>query len=386
MAGQPERPIERLLRDCGKQRVPPERLELHPANRRALQDEVARVYAPTKRTFNWSFISWVPRLAWAGSGVLIVAISAWLIMSSANRVDRQNTLVNNESVAKKTSPVAAPAPSPPPETAPSKESTPLLANNQPPPVADSALNLSDSPAGKADAPAAASLALAESRVSKDFVQNRETVASPSAATPPQLALMSGNVTAHYNSVSDAPAALTDSFRQALAQNFVAEEKAKQLKATANPQSPAVLASFQMERIGSQLRIIDRDGSIYTGSFTNIPLTAQSGRPVTAQPVSGLGATLARRTKDTSGSNSQAFFFQVTGTNRTLQQPVVFNGRWSGPVGSLPVATESEEASRGLLPQTSSGAGVSSGTASRIYGRATVGEGKEIVIQAISAQP
>ena len=78
MANEPERPIEKLLRAAAKKRrdeagAP---FELHPANRRLLQGEVARKFAKPQRTtlVRRALGQLWPRLAW---GVAILAVLVW---------------------------------------------------------------------------------------------------------------------------------------------------------------------------------------------------------------------------------------------------------------------------------------------------------------------
>jgi hypothetical protein len=66
----------------------------------------------------------------------------------------------------------------------------------------------------------------------------------------------------------------------------------------------VLNSFQMEQTGGQLRVIDADGSVYTGSLI---------------------ATDKMLNSDLAGSSAQSRSFRVTGTNLTRNQLVVFTG-------------------------------------------------------------
>jgi hypothetical protein len=85
---------------------------------------------------------------------------------------------------------------------------------------------------------------------------------------------------------------------------------------------AVLFSFQVEQSGQQLRVIDSDGSVYSGYIRAAPRTSPAA-PEAAQPVqvnrSG-GRQIAA-----SGAPQTNFSFRVTGTNRSLNQAVVFSG-------------------------------------------------------------
>jgi hypothetical protein len=118
---------------------------------------------------------------------------------------------------------------------------------------------------------------------------------------------------------------------------------------------AVLASFRVEQSGRQLRVIDSDGSVYSGYV--VAAGRGSARPRLVEDSSISNATASA----SAGllTNSFAFYaavpprefsFRVSGTNLTLNQVVVFAGDLSGPsnapalladsAASAPSATES----------------------------------------------
>jgi len=116
----------------------------------------------------------------------------------------------------------------------------------------------------------------------------------------------------------------------------------------SPPAPNVLTSFLLERNGSQLRIVDADGSVYEGGFETSPggagekevlgRSAQNqnekknalDRPASAQSEAIPTYAFA------AAPNSQASAFRVSGTNLTLKQVVVFTGTFVDPT-NLPVA-------------------------------------------------
>jgi hypothetical protein len=82
---EPERPIEKLLRESAKRRLEQSktRLEMHPATRRVLQGEAARRFG--KRAGNRaSFRGWIqafwPRLAWGVGVFSVLTLAAWLVL------------------------------------------------------------------------------------------------------------------------------------------------------------------------------------------------------------------------------------------------------------------------------------------------------------------
>jgi hypothetical protein len=98
----------------------------------------------------------------------------------------------------------------------------------------------------------------------------------------------------------------------------------------SPSPLEVLNSFQLENNGSWIRIVDTDGSIYEGTIHTAPPrpgpdTGAVAVPSVAldqsEPPSVLGP------QSVVEPSRRSFFFTVQGTNRTLNQTVVFNGKY-----------------------------------------------------------
>jgi len=105
----------------------------------------------------------------------------------------------------------------------------------------------------------------------------------------------------------------------------------------SPPMPNVLSSFQLEQNGRLIRVVDADGSIYDGAIEQRPTeeAARGGIAVQtaatelkkniepeAKRVEGLAAASAGEI-----AALQNVFFRVVGTNRTLNQLVVFEGNF-----------------------------------------------------------
>src|SRR5436309_7045550 len=97
---EPERPIEKLLRTWAKKRrqdaEPP--LELHPATRRLLQGEVARLakQGSQKRSFWTGFAAIWPRVAWGLGVFAVLAMLVCIIMPPSEAPERGRQLAKHD--------------------------------------------------------------------------------------------------------------------------------------------------------------------------------------------------------------------------------------------------------------------------------------------------
>lgn len=159
-------------------------------------------------------------------------------------------------------------------------------------------------------------------------------------------------------------------------------------------SPPVLDSFEVQQSGSNLAVVDRDGSVYNGSIQPQTGTDQSVVPAAAPP------TLAKAKDSSLNKNeSQAaqnnYFFRVAGQNRTSKQNVVFSGNL---IPLTNVAANVQQGSQGnnanavggSQSQTAAAAPQSQSQSlfsnSRIAGTVTVDATNQIEINAVPVAP
>jgi hypothetical protein len=94
--------------------------------------------------------------------------------------------------------------------------------------------------------------------------------------------------------------------------------------TAAAKTPPVLASFEVQQNGNALAVVDRDGSVYTGSIQP-EISAVQGQALAVAP------SPSDKTKDLGQAKNEAsvsqnnYFFRVAGQNRTSKQNIVFVG-------------------------------------------------------------
>src|SRR5208337_1161785 len=139
MENEPERPIEKLLREAARKRrdeagAP---FELHPVNRRLLQGEVARNFARPqreRRSFAVALAQLWPRLAGGLALFAVLGLAVWVLLPVPGNNRPEASLARNLPVpeampAKGPLPLAAPAPATTaPQPAPRvKTESPMLA-------------------------------------------------------------------------------------------------------------------------------------------------------------------------------------------------------------------------------------------------------------------
>jgi hypothetical protein len=164
-------------------------------------------------------------------------------------------------------------------------------------------------------------------------------------------------------------------------------------------SPAqtLLVSFQVEQNGRELRIVDQDGSVYSG-FVQLAggssrlLSTETGK---AAPTKAFRARVADQVDTLQAKQvPQNYFFRVTGTNRSLKENVVFTGTLLAVTNASVsgVATNFGGVGGGAAPsgQAKKVEPVSLPALqlpdSRISGKALIGDGKVLEIRAVPVAP
>jgi len=154
----------------------------------------------------------------------------------------------------------------------------------------------------------------------------------------------------------------------------------------SPPPPPVMTTFRFEQVGAGVRIIDEDGSVYTGQITGatpakpaVELQAQAIRDEKAPKEKGADTDASRsksaalESRQKAVAPEQNVLFRVQGTNRTTQQRVEFEGNLVLPMA--PRAGQQLNFQAIPLPaQLQRG---------RIEGRAFIGR-QQIEIRAIAA--
>jgi len=419
MANEPERPIETLLRSAAKQRrdeagAP---FELHPADRRLLQGEVARKFSkpqPHPPSFAALLGQLWPRFAW-GVGILaVLGLSVWLLLPPSGPGKPEALLARNQSVSEAMpdkalppAPTTAPA-TIAPEPAPAAKTKPAevaYVETPPPGRASPASQLSMAPP----------LLAKDAAVAQDERRTRKEVSAKPAdarSDQPALEYKSLPTVASANRTASAPlatdrlsestaAALKGTKSLAVTQRFVQTEPATTARALFEDKAPpahAVLASFQLEQTGSQLRIVDGDGSVYSGYVQPAgsgrrERSAKTGAPAVAGAARAPAMAFKPKTASSLDSDllpSQSYSFRVAGTNRSLNQKVVFTGNLLTTTNLVSLVPAATNLSLGDVPERNQAVPVQPGLVpllnSRISGKVVIGSGKAVEINALPASP
>ncbi|MBU6399890.1 MAG: hypothetical protein KGS61_06195 [Verrucomicrobia bacterium] len=343
---QPKPTADELLRSyAAKRRVQAGApLELHPATRKLLQDEAARVFArpateprPTTRPL----AGWWLRLAWGGAALAAVAGLLVIVSSSGRRAaqplqvaqkaqsktldrpKRSRALAEDQQERLARKPVAVlsdRASQESTDTADSRDAIDRLAARGPAPTVGGGGGVE---AAKQPGPYQA-------------VEARQALVATAAPTPALVANQSEAGVAGNQAAFVAGNALTGTPPRRFVQ---IDSRARYRRNFNSPALPTVLTSFEVERGQDQIRIIDADGSIYEGRISNSQAGENVNRPAVKVPAQ-LGTELRKAAVlsavQTSSTNPQAsatpigienYSFRAVGTNRSSRQTVVFSGEF-----------------------------------------------------------
>lgn len=151
----------------------------------------------------------------------------------------------------------------------------------------------------------------------------------------------------------------------------------------------ILFSFELQQQGREVRIVDSDGSVYSGAFQpaevfNYLGSGPSGKAATSRSLQTTDALSQRKDAfaDAKLPVEMSYAFKVAGTNQTLKQFVVFTGQVLAQTNALsPVAPAGTvNGDRVARPELNPVPLQNS----RISGRALIGTNKEVEVNAIPA--
>lgn len=359
-----ERPIEKLLRHFAKKRrddaPDPSELEMHPATRRILQGEAARQFRKDqneKRVSTETSIRWWPRLVYGLSALAIVAVIAAVFVPVLSRTKFKATEAQTDTEGKLALATRGAEESAAVPLEVSKNENSAAASRDYPKLQKAADNFGVMATNSvtlalADVPRPenpASLALRETTAVPGALAISGTAAgAPLMVPPPALNLDSTKWRAVYGEQVTQGEAILTAARKTGAEvlqdktagegrlNYVRQDqKAARFSNTGKADSKTpVLASFDVEQNGNELRVIDSDGSTYAGNIVlavdQIETDKDSLKMKVEEKASRNKTPTGAAVILSNGGNSPVQnnpFFRVSGTNKTLKQQVVFSGNF-----------------------------------------------------------
>ncbi len=407
---------EQLRQHAEKRRAQGGDFALHPATRQMLQGEVARHFAAgrAREKAAGGIVAWLARwrlVAYTAACMAVLGAAAWLATENLRR--------NAPSRLAKADAAAPAVPTTPPAATEAAQSPAVTSTMVAAKDADaklvysaSALDADQSKAEelrrsvdmrRSEPPPTRSLArktgpptdaaetdgsrleksraaLASRSAPAPAAAPLTTESAPAPVTPPasaagsgaeRLAAPSPAATRFYRlRTEDAPTVTATTLGMAFAEQSTPRplkfERADEVDslhlAKAPGEKTAALGNFTFEQLGNVVRVTDADGSVYEGGFTvNEPLPANNlitgGRAGLAAP----GAATV-----TAPARSNDVPFRVSGTNRTLRQLIVLNGRLTTP----PPAVAPQ---RGLKEKMASDAVIVTTNAPSLEGSLRVGD-------------
>jgi hypothetical protein len=132
---------------------------------------------------------------------------------------------------------------------------------------------------------------------------------------------------------------------------VGVSSARRSETIAAAPSLSVLTSFRVEQNGSSMKVVDADGSLNSGSVQIAPHEPPGAAVASAAP----NNTPASRLLRTPAAAPQTYFFRVAGTNRNLNENVVFSGNFV-PITNSQLATGNTRAFGGVRSNGNGGGG------------------------------
>jgi hypothetical protein len=322
MSLEPKKPIEDVLEATARARRAQFGADPQMPNpmRAQLHNEIARVARDDdpRRSQHWFRILW-PRLAFTTAFALIlVSLSTlWWWHEHQTGSDKTMTLAMQE-------PAREPAP--------------------PEKIFEKGAAAGAAPAAPAftDSVAAAS-APAEAGKDADALRRfAEATIAPTTA-PPGDGLLAGANKTDQPSLADkslatkeakpaAPATAAfaqarqmTNFRHQFSKDTANQEFRSKLKQMAN-----ILNDFQVEKSDHEIRLVDADGSTYSGKLE--PLAQNDARSIYNQKNYNASSSRAAQTFDEKARSANAeYYFRATGYNTTLKKSLVFEGNYIAPL-------------------------------------------------------
>ena len=322
--------------------------------RARLHEEIARVGAAddeqVESRSSWITMFW-PRVTVAAAlATLIVLVPAILWNRSHPLTESSDLAIRDRAAAASNGPNAA------------VHAENTLAKPPAVSVTQSTVNLADNsqikvepptkPASEAEA-LASSTHVTQGRAATELSRQvtKDEFASANIQSAPAAARKVG---ADSKTKSDAIAAAAPPVAQpssagslGMTQQFSQQAGIQSFRNTAQlSQSTNVLNTFQVEQQGNEIRVLDADGSTYTGQIEQLAKNAELDSRMTARPdAAKQRRSYAAKAVPKTESVAPQWSFRAMGFNVSLKKTVVFEGNYVAPPAQQPVKTTSNNGER-----------------------------------------
>ena len=346
MASEPKKPMEQMLEALAKARRAEfgDDPKMPNPMRARLHEEIARVGAADDEQVesrpSWITMFW-PRLTVAAAlATLIVLVPAiwWnrthpLAGDLALR-DRTAAANNGPNAAVRAGNTLAKAPA-----VSATEPTVNLADN-----GQIKVEPASTPASEAEA-LASSTRVAQGRAATELSRQvtKDEIASAKIQSAPAAAISAG---ADSKTKSDTIAAAAPPVAQpssagsiGMTQQFSQQSGIQSFRNNAQVRRSAnVLNTFQVEQQGSEIRVLDADGSTYTGKIEQLANNKElDSRMTLRRDAAKRTQSYAARAVPKNESAAPGSYFRATGYNVSLKKRVVFEGNYAAPPVQQPAA-------------------------------------------------
>jgi hypothetical protein len=107
----------------------------------------------------------------------------------------------------------------------------------------------------------------------------------------------------------------------------------------------VLNTFQVQQEGSEIRVLDADGSTYTGKIEQLAKGAELDSRITAQRYVAKQTRADAAHAGESESAAPQSYFRTTGYNVSLKKTLVFEGNYAASAAQLPTKATTNDRER-----------------------------------------
>jgi len=359
MASEPKKPMEQMLEALAKARRAQfgDDSKMPNPMRARLHEEIARSQA-TEEDKSDSRPSWItmfwPRLTVAAALATLIVLVPAIWWNQSHPIAGRGELALRDHSAVASGALNTGLPAKDNVSYPSGDSSPEptvnLADNSQVKVEPAAKPSSEAEVSKSSTHIAQSRAATE-LPSQDTKQFDKELASAQIQSAPVAAPPAG---AESKAKSDSLSAAAPSVSQpssagglATTQQFSQQSAVQSFRNNAQVRGDAnILNTFQVQQEGSDIRVLDADGSTYTGKIEQSAKGAELDSGIVARR--GVAKQTPKYAAKSVGENKAASpqsYFRATGYNVSLKKTLVFEGNYEAPPLQQPTIAGSNERQR-----------------------------------------